>query len=190
MISITTTQTSWSATTSDSIPRPPESTGKPTTFQETFATTAANLQGEKLTISEEGKAALQTSRSDYQDIVNNPDPEVSVQQYAAPDWMSGYGIVLDAENMIGRPWTEIMMSANNQKFASADSGIKAEFYAGIRQHYLDILEKNGIDTPEKRYNELIADKSRSEDIHQQFKESIASDEKLLALMQTIGISIS
>ncbi|MFJ4386082.1 hypothetical protein ACIP02_17305 [Pseudomonas sp. NPDC089408] len=190
MINLTPTQASWNATPTGSSQRPLEDTSRPTTFQETLASTAANLQGEKLTISEEAKAALQTSRSAYQDIVNNPDPEVSVQQYAVPDWMSGYGIVLDAEKIIGRTWAEIMMSANNQKFASADSGIKAEFDAGIRQHYLSVLEKNGIDTPEKHYNELIADKSRSEEIHQQFKESIASDEKLLALMQTIGISIS
>jgi hypothetical protein len=189
MINLTPTQASWNATPTGSSQRPLEVTGRSTTFQETFVNTAANLQGEKLTISEEAKAALQTSRSAYQDIVDNPDPEVSVQQYAIPDWMIGYGMVLD-DSMIGKTWAEIMMTANNQKFASADSGIKAEFNAGIRQHYLSILEKNGIDTPEKHYNELIADKSRSEEIHQQFKESIASDEKLLALMKTIGISIS
>lgn len=190
MINLTPTHASSNTTPAGSSQRTLETKGRPTTFQETLANSAANLQGEKLTISEEAKAALQTSRSAYQDIVNNPDPEVRVQQYAVPDWMSGYGIVLDAENIIGRSWSEIMMSGNNQKFASADANIKAEFYTGIRQHYLSILEKNGIDTPEKHYNELIADKGRSEELHQQFKESVATDEKLLALMQTIGISIS
>ena len=168
----------------------PSSTGSPTvTFQDAVASAAAPVQGEKFTISEEGKAALQKSQSAYEDIVNHPDPEVNVKQYAVPDWLSDYGVVIIG-GTIGRPYHETIMYGNNAKFAAADDNIKAEFYSGIRQHYLTILDKNGLHTPEDRYNALIADKNRSEEIHQQFKASIATDEKLQALMQTIGISLN
>ncbi|WP_437883022.1 hypothetical protein [Pseudomonas sp. LRF_L74] len=44
--------------------------------------------------------------------------------------------------------------------------------------------------PADRYNSLIADQAKSEQLKQQFQQSVRSDEHLMGLMQKIGIPLS
>lgn len=169
--------------------RPP-STGMPTataSFQHAVANATGSLQGEKLTISDEGKAALQKSRSAYQDIINNPDPDISTKQHAIPSWLGEHFIDMNFTLMTDE-WRN--RTGNSGKLASAGADVVAEYTQLILQHYRTLQEENGIETPEQHYNQMIADPVRSEELRRQFNEILLSDPRTVELMQKIGITLS
>jgi len=152
------------------------------------AAVATPAQGEKVTISDEAKAALAKSKSAYDEIANNPDPNISVKQYAIPDWLAS--TMEDVDSLPGHPNYNSGAISNTNKLSSADQGIRNEYSSLVLSHYQNVLKDNGVNTQEDHYNALINDKSKSEKLHQQFKDSISSDKRLSEIIQQLGIQIS
>lgn len=150
-------------------------------------TASTTKLGEPVTISSEGRAALEKSQSAWAAIANNPDPNISVQQYAIPEWYAA-GLV-DTATLPGSPGYSANDTSNSSKIMAADGGVRNEYFKLIESHFNKIKSANGINTQEDYYNAMIADSAKSENLHQQFKESVSSDTRLTELMQKMGVSL-
>lgn len=170
-------------TTTTSVGNPTATGSASTTISNTIG--SAPRMGEKVTISAEGQAALEKSKSPYQEIANSSDPNIAIRIYQVPDWMRGTGIELTPE--LGG--NGVVQSGNSGKIYNADQNTRNEYTKLISEHYESVLSKNEIKTQEEHYNALIADKSNSEKLHLQFRESVSSDKKLTEIMQKIGIQL-
>ncbi|MDT3723159.1 hypothetical protein [Pseudomonas oryzihabitans] len=148
----------------------------------------AATQGERVSISDEARAALASSTTAYDAIANNPDPTISVKQYAIPDWYAD--LLVDTAKLPGSPGYSMSDNSTTSKLMSADSGTRNEYFKLIMSHYEKIQKDNGITNQADHYNSLIADKATSEKLRLQFQQSVQSDTRLVELMQKIGIRLS
>lgn len=153
-------------------------------FQDAIATTNAAAAGDKLTISQEGQAALAENNS--AGPVSSQPATFSTGGQGMPDWMSEHFIPIGPLMTYG--WQH--QAGNGGKLANADGNVAGEYIQLVLKHYRELLENNGIDTPEKYYNQLIADPVRNAELHQLFNESLLSDPRAVELMQRIGIVLS
>lgn len=163
-------------------------TGAATNTGAANAAASTHALGEKVTISDKAKATLANSQTAYDAIANNPDPTISVQQYAIPEWYAA-GLV-DTATLPGSPGYSANDNSNSSKIMAADENTRSEYFKLFESHFNKIMSANSINNQEDYYNAMIADSAKSENLHQQFKESIGSDMHLTELMQKMGISIT
>lgn len=98
-----------------------------------------------------------------------------LEQYQVPAWIAEYGTELS--HVLGTPATETEKQGP-RALTSGSKAERAEYSARAREHYETVLKEAGITTLDDHYQQLIQDKSRSEELRQRFEDRIGNDEWL------------
>lgn len=102
----------------------------------------------------------------------------SLEQYQLPEWMTEYGVSLSTK--LGTPGSEVE-TAGAKYPTGGSASEKAEYNARVRGHYEAVLKEAGIETIDDHYQQLVQDKSRSQELQQRMEERIAGDGGLMGL---------
>ncbi len=100
-----------------------------------------------------------------------------------PPWVDAFGLSLP---VIGESALEY--DRRNAKYLSLSGDEKQSLYEGIAKHFGEVLEENNLSSDNPRSHELLFEnKVTSEQYHQQYKQRVDADPKLLAILVKLGL---
>ena len=103
-----------------------------------------------------------------------------LEHYQVPDWIAEYGTELSDE--LGAPVTD---KPGARAPVNGTAAQREEYNARVRENYEAVLNEAGIKTPEDHYQQLIADRTRSEELHQKMTERAKNDDRLAVLTRRL-----
>ena len=158
--------------------------------QQTESASNNNANAYSLDISDEARGLSRSSKTDTVDDLQIPEGVAPVEAYAIPKWQAA----LLPEEMLLRPVIgESYIGSSSEKYDSLSSETKAELqeYAMKLQEYSnEEMNKLGVKNSVDYYYKCMQDTELSEKVHQAVINRLAESPRMMALMQSLGVSLN
>lgn len=138
---------------------------------------AADLSS-MVSISAEGKQASQAAQA---------AGGYTVEMYSLPAWMADYTVVVP--NKLGEKATWYQDAY--PKLAAASPSDQQEYFGKLQEYFSTVVKDNGLSGDLEAFHAaMVVDKTRSEQIHQQFVALLQTDPRMQALMNELGFPLT
>jgi len=128
-----------------------------------------------------------TAQAQTQRTASASSQQAPLEAYALPSWMAGFG--RDLTTGFQADTAGGYVDPKNLGWASASASELAEYSSLLQEHVSSVYENNGLSDAMSRYKALKSVPGLDERMHQQFNDSISSDQRMLALMNKLGVSL-